>query len=321
MKKNYPSLFFPLALIAAGAMWLLIQAGIVPRENVWALTHVWPFVLIALGLGLILRGVWHDAAGIVVSVLIVGGVFLAVMFAPRLGWAQAPANWGGMEGNVAGGVPGSGKMKRETRPLPSFDALEIQYPVEALIRQGDSESITIEAEDNLLPQLRAEVKNGKLIFGNAERDWSKRVRPSLPVKIIVTVKELRAIDFDSAGTLRIESLQTDSLRLALNGAGDVKIDGLKADSLECEINGAGGIEAAGATRRAEIRIDGFGDFKGKNLKTADADVTVNGAGGVEISVTESLNAELNGAGSVGYYGSPNVNQKVNGAGSVKKLDE
>ena len=50
MKKR--SIFWPLAMIATGVLWLLTGMGIVPSANLWALTHILPFVLIALGVGM-----------------------------------------------------------------------------------------------------------------------------------------------------------------------------------------------------------------------------------------------------------------------------
>ena len=50
---QYPrSLFGPLLLIAIGAVWLLVKSGTIPAANLWALTHIWPFLLIAAGLGI-----------------------------------------------------------------------------------------------------------------------------------------------------------------------------------------------------------------------------------------------------------------------------
>ena len=88
MKKRV-SLFFPLSLIAAGVLWLLIQMNLMPATNLWALTHIWPFLLIVMGLGLILRSFW-EGAGLIVSILVVVGAVLAVVFAPQLGWGGGP---------------------------------------------------------------------------------------------------------------------------------------------------------------------------------------------------------------------------------------
>src|SRR5215211_7646538 len=81
------SLLGPLLLIAAGMIWMLVKSGNIPAGNLWALTHIWPFLLIAAGLGIILRPYWQYTS-IVLDVLIIGGAILAMLYAPQLGWAS-----------------------------------------------------------------------------------------------------------------------------------------------------------------------------------------------------------------------------------------
>lgn len=317
MKKR-DSLSFPLTMIAAGVIWLLIQMSIIPVSNLWALTHIWPFLLIALGLGLILRSFWKGA-GMLVSLLVVVGAVLAIVYAPKLGWAK-PSDWN-MGTGFTGTVSGSGKIKAETRKLNTFDAISIDYPAEVLIVQGKSETVKLEADDNLLPQLSTKVQNGKLVITNSESEWSKRVKSSQTVKITITVKDLHDVEFSAAGKLRIEKLTSDSLNFDLSGAGEVKLIDLKVDDLNCSLTGAGDIKADGTANNVKVEIDGFGSFYGDDLQSLNADVTINGAGSVKLKVKTKLNAEINGAGSIGYYGNPTVDQSVNGAGSIDRLDK
>ncbi len=83
------SLFFPLALIAAGLLWIMVQMNVIQPSNFWALAYLWPFLLIVAGLGLILRSFWKYST-IIIDLLVVGGAFLAVVFAPQFGWTHAP---------------------------------------------------------------------------------------------------------------------------------------------------------------------------------------------------------------------------------------
>ena len=78
---NQRSLFWPLTLIAAGVIWLMVSMNIIPAANLWALTYIWPYVLILLGLGLILRS-YFPAAGWIVSALVVIGAVAANANAP-----------------------------------------------------------------------------------------------------------------------------------------------------------------------------------------------------------------------------------------------
>ena len=84
------SLFWPFILIATGIIWFLVELRTIPIENLWALMYIWPFFLMAVGIGLILRSRW-PVARMIVSGLIVLGMILVIIFAPQLGWNKAPA--------------------------------------------------------------------------------------------------------------------------------------------------------------------------------------------------------------------------------------
>jgi hypothetical protein len=313
--KEYRSLFLPMALLAAGVIWLLISMQVIPSSNLWALTRLLPYLLMALGAGLILRSYWAPA-GMLVSALVVVGAALAVVYAPQLGWASAPA-WD-LDVDFGGRVPGSGRVETETREVSQFEALSIEYPAEVVIRQGGSESVTIQAEDNLLAQLTTRVSNGVLVIRNGEPEWRQRVDPSETVKITITVEDLRDVDFETAGSVTIDGLETETLTVSLDGAGEITLTDIQADFLECQLHGAGNIHADGAADEVRVEIDGFGSFYGEDLDSSIADVEINGTGSASLRVENQLTAEINGLGSVNYYGSPQVSQQVNGAGSVRQ---
>jgi hypothetical protein len=194
----------------------------------------------------------------------------------------------------------------------------LDYPAEFTIRQGDEESITIEAEDNLIPQLETEVRGNRLTIRSGERHWQDRVNPTQPVVIEITVVSLAEISFPSAGQLNLESLQSDQLTLRLGGAGDINIHDLDAVDFHATISGAGSVEADGQVQSLEVDIDGFGDFDSEELASQSADVSINGAGSATVRVSETLTARINGAGSISYYGSPSVNESVNGLGDISR---
>ncbi|MGZ8940995.1 MAG: GIN domain-containing protein, partial [Limisphaerales bacterium] len=225
------SLFWPLLLIAAGVVWLLVKSGTVPSANLWALTHIWPFLLIAAGLGIILRSYWSYAS-ILLDVVIIGGALLAILYAPQLGWASPSmlSMFSFGESFIGPGERGSGNVVSSTREVSGFDAVSVEYPAQVLIKQGNTESLKIEAEDNLLPNLKTQVKNGTLeIF--YKRENGKHVNPTKTVKITIVVKDLTDVDFSSAGELIIENLETDRLDVSLSGAGNVDLDQISVKEL------------------------------------------------------------------------------------------
>lgn len=319
--KEQHSFFWPLTFIATGILWLMISMGNLSSQNLWALTHIWPYLLIALGVGLILRSVWKPF-GLIVSALVVIGAVGAILYAPQLGWNDAPA-WGGWApgDGFSGAVPGSGKIESETRKVDGFDAISIRYPGEFVVKQGKEASVTIEADDNLLPQLTAAVRNGMLVIENREESYSRRVRPTENVKITITVTDLNEINFSAAGTLVVDGLKTDSLELKLSGAGDARLKDLDVNTLIAALSGAGKITLDGKADDVRVTISGFGDFNGANLQSLTAEIQISGAGTATLRVEDDLTARISGAGTVNYYGSPTVHQAISGAGAVNKMDD
>jgi hypothetical protein len=314
-KKSF-SLFGPLLLIAAGVIWLLISAGTIPSSNLWALTHIWPFLLIAAGVGLLLKPFWQYSS-VVVDILIIGGLVLAIVYAPKLGW-NSPTMFTFLESGepfFGPGVSGSGNVVTETRKVSNFDAVNVEYPAQVTIKQGDIGSLKIKAEDNLLPNLKTEVKNGTLeIFYKKTGD--KHVNPTKPVVITITVKDLKEVDFSSAGELTIDGLKTANLDVSLNGAGNLELNDVNIKKLSVDLSGAGSVTASGMANDLDVNISGFGDFKGAELHSQTANVNISGAGSATVWVDDELDANISGAGSINYYGSPNVSKQVSGVGDV-----
>jgi hypothetical protein len=310
------SLFWPLTLISTGVLWLMISTGRLPSENLWALTHFWPFILIGAGVGLILRPYWKYST-LVMDVLIVGGAVFSVLYAPQLGWAKPTMFMFNDSGMYFGpGEPGSGNIVKTTREVSDFHAVDISYPGEIVILQGNTESVKLEAEDNVLPGLQTKVRNGTLeIFYDAEN--GKHVNPTKPVKITIVVKNLDDVQFSSAGELTIDGVITDELDFGLSGAGKVTIADIETKDLKLDLSGAGSMDATGTADKLDVNISGAGSFNGGDLHSQTAKVNISGFGSATVWVDDELDANVSGAGSINYYGSPSsVTKNVSGLGGV-----
>ena len=312
------SLFFPMMLIGAGILWLLVNLGYIPSSNLWALAHIWPIFLIGAGLGLILRQYWSEA-GIVVSTLVVLGAVLAVIYAPQLGWTARPG-WG-FDFDINGSVAGSRVIETETRPVNGFTSIDIRYPANVTIRQDDEESITVTADDNLLPQLSTEVNGGTLTIRSNEPNRNRRVNASQTVEIVITVADLRQFSLHSAGSASITELDVDHLEIKLEGAGSLELTDLRAVELELRLDGAGSVQASGSVESLNVRLDGLGSLDAEALSAQTAEVHISGLRSADLRVAQELTVEIDGAGSVNYHGSPQVRQQVDGLGSVNQIDD
>jgi hypothetical protein len=317
--NGHRSFFFPLLLIGAGVIWLMVNLGYVPSTNLWALAHIWPIFLIGAGLGLILRQYWSEA-GIVVSTLIVLGAILAVVYAPQLGWANMPS-WGWWDFGFNGSIAGSRVIETKARDASGFTAIDIRFPAEVSIVQGADEGVTITADDNLLPQLQTQVNGSTLVIRNSESNWRQRVNASQTVEISITVENLNSIRLETAGTISVAGVSGDNLEIRLNGAGSIELVDIDVVEMELHLEGAGSVKASGTADSLFVEIDGMSSLDADELQTQTAEIHISGLGSADIRVAEVLTVEIDGAGSVNYYGSPRVERQVDGLGSVNQVEE
>ena len=209
---------------------------------------------------------------------------------------------------------GSGHVINQTRNVSGFNQINLDDTGTLIITQGNTESLTVEAEDNVMPQIKTQVSNNQLNI-NINR---ANVIPTKSVKYYLTVKNISSININGAGQIQSSKLNTSDLTIKINGAGQGNLTNLTANSLTLTIDGAGRMNISGTTNNQTINISGVGEYVADNLNSKTTSITINGAGKATVRVSVLLNAVINGAGQILYIGNPQVNQKINGTGNVKQ---
>lgn len=193
-------------------------------------------------------------------------------------------------------IEGSGTMKTEIRPVEKFTAIalsEIESSLLVIERTGE-ESLSVTAEDNLLPLFTSTVKDGTLRLSFAKGNSFHGKRPTYRI----TVNELRALNVQGGAAIEASKLDGDRLSISVEGAAGGNLAG-RVDNLIIDIKGAGMISA--------------GELKAKRAR-----VSVQGAGQVTVNASEELDGEVAGAGIIWYLGSPKLKSEVSGLGMIKK---
>lgn len=191
-------------------------------------------------------------------------------------------------------LKGSGNVKIEKRLLASFDSLDANYVGSIQVRSQGQESLEISGDDNIIPLITTEVKNGTLYIRP-----SKGYNPQQKLQIIISTPDLKSFVFD--------------------GVGEANLSNLKNDRMEIVVRGVGGFTASGETKEADITLSGVGSLDAKNLHTVNAKVNSTGVGNVDIYVTGQLDAKTSGVGEINYYGRPKiVNSQTEGIGKINK---
>lgn len=216
-------------------------------------------------------------------------------------------------------VRGSGNLTTETRPLGSFHGVQLGLPGSMEITLGDKETITIEAEDNILPLIETKVSGGILQVGLVP---GANIQPTKPIKYNLTAKSLDQLATDSVGSIQAPVLSADNFKATVNSSGNIELAGLESKSLTVEIQSNGDVNIGkGVTGDQTVVISSSGNYESPDLKSQKANVSIDSSGNAVIWVTDSLDVVINSSGSVQYYGSPKVNSKINSSGSVQPLGQ
>jgi len=212
-----------------------------------------------------------------------------------------------------------GVIKTESREVSGFNSVSISTFGEMQIRQGSTESLTIQAPSDYLRYLETSVENNTLNIS------TRRGFIGAPVRRVIytlTVKDLKSLYFSGAGSIKIlDGLQSQDFSLNLNGAGSIEIDSLIADSLTLNFSSAGAIVIAGKVDKQSVNLSGVGSYEAGDLESKSVSINLTGAGSATVWATGTLDVTISGVGSVSYYGSPQVGQKISGLGSVSSKGE
>jgi hypothetical protein len=191
------------------------------------------------------------------------------------------------------GKEGSGVEATDKRTVPGFTAVELSGVEDAVVSVGKPRAVAVRGDDNLLGDVKTEVRDGTLEISDDED-----LAPKAGTTLQVSVPRLTAI--------------------GLSGAGNVTARGIKSDPFRAELSGAGGVRASGHVRRLEVDLSGAGDASLQRLVAKEATVDVSGVGDVHVFASDSLMADVSGVGDVVYSGEPrHVTKDVSGDGDVR----
>ena len=237
------------------------------------------------------------------------------------------------------GIPGkaeklhpSGITASKAFSLPDFDYLHAAYNYQVELIPSPKDSLYVETDSILMPYLRIQCENGKLIL-----DLDARIRTdNAGIKAKLFCQDLKSIRCSGAASATShDTLCSKELDIRISGASFVRIP-LKTGKLQVKCSGAsqfGGhcdanqavIQLSGASfanpgghiRQGSMKLSGASSFKSREMAFDRLEVKTSGASNANMTVIRHLKAEASGASDIRYYGNPETSVSSSGAGSVK----
>jgi hypothetical protein len=218
------------------------------------------------------------------------------------------------QGQMRKTVYGNNKVVTKERNTEPFTGVRVSSGIDIFLKQGNSESLSVEADENLQEYILTEVRNGVLnVFTEVNIREAERKR------VYVTMKEINSIHTTSAGDVFGETpVKSDRLELSASSAGNIKLE-VYAKEIRVNISSSGDVSLTGEVDNLEADLSSAGDMNANDLKAREADISVSSAGNADINVSEKITARASSAGDINYRGNPKyVDAHSSSAGGVHK---
>ena len=210
--------------------------------------------------------------------------------------------------------------EEQERNVPSFSKISLRISANVHLKQGDKQSIRIEAKSSALEDIITEVKNRTLNI-RFPANYFFRNNNTGKIDIYITVPEVDGLTISGSGNIIADEVKTRILDLTISGSGNIKIGGLSTDRVAATISGSGGIniDDGGVADELTANISGSGNVKASGFEAKDVTAHISGSGNCSVKSNGSVKARIAGSGSVYYSGNPSIDSSVAGSGRVKKM--
>ena len=197
-------------------------------------------------------------------------------------------------GDAANAVKGSGVSASKTRLVSNFTAIEASGVGKLNVRVGDSESLRITADDNLLPLIKSEVRDGVLLLSSKSA-------------------------FKSKTEITYEVSATTIKRLENSGTVSIAAKGFAGGDLAVETSGVGSIMLAGRVESLTAELSGVGSLEAEALVADRVKTSLSGVGSASVRAEKAMRGDVSGVGSLTWRGAAtDVSTSVSGIGRVTK---
>jgi hypothetical protein len=189
-------------------------------------------------------------------------------------------------------VTGDGHAKTEARATTPFHAVDAETSLDVVVTRGDTPSLVVTTDDNLVGEVVTEVVDGTLRITERE-DLATRV----PSVIQVTAPSLDSATNGGSGSMRLSGFSAATLAVRNSGSGEL-LASLQAQTLAVASTGSGAVTLEGDADHLQIDLDGSGWLDATKVVAHGADVELTGSGSLSLAVSGDSRLETTGSGSI-----------------------
>jgi hypothetical protein len=219
------------------------------------------------------------------------------------------------------GFSGSGNLATQERNISGIKSVSVSAGMNLYIEQSGSESLRIEADDNVIPKILTEVKDGNLVI--KYKPWLfgfGGINVKSPVNIYLTVADIDAISASSGAYLESSTINTDSLKITLSSGSSGKVE-IEVSGLIVDLSSGSNLEIEGTAEQQEADLSSGVKYDAYDLKSLQATLDVSSGAVADINVSERLDVDISSGATVRYIGTPKIVSDISSGGNLKNVSE
>jgi hypothetical protein len=213
------------------------------------------------------------------------------------------------------GVKGNGNVTIEDRSVnESFTTIRATEGLNVYLTQSDTESITVEADENLQELIITEVENGILKIHTREN-----IGRSTSKKVMVSFKDISSITSTSGSNIySTNTITVNNLELKSTSGSNMTLE-VNTTNINSKSTSGSNLRLSGNTSQIVAEATSGSHLKAGDLNSESSEVKATSGANITINTSRNLVAKATSGGNVKYYGNPeNVEKSDTVSGSISK---
>ena len=213
-------------------------------------------------------------------------------------------------------IKSNGNIITTTQTTPEYDKINISGSFEVKLIAGKEGNITIKGDENIIPFLKTDVKNGVLNI-KMEKNVTVKYDYKSSLEVTVPFTKIEQLTFSGSGNVyNNDKISNKTFNFVMSGSGNATFLG-DFTSLKIVKSGSGNLTVKGETKNLDVTTSGSGNTNLFDLNAENTSAILSGSGNINVFSTKTIDAKTSGSGCIYYKGNPtSVDKKSVGSGGV-----
>lgn len=213
-------------------------------------------------------------------------------------------------------ITGSGNVVTQEEAITGFDKVDISHAFHVDISQGDTFSVVVRVDDNLVEYVQVIKKGNTLQIGLVPNPPNIR---SATLQAEVIMPELSGLDMRGSSHVTIPGFKS-AQALVVDASGSSHLQGdIQFGNVTFNLDGSSEVILSGSAQDVTIHASGSGQVDLSAFSVVDANVEAGGKSQVTVNVSGRLDVDASNASHVTYLGSPTLGKMdTSGSASIEQ---